>query len=135
MFELVRRNNNRSMNSYNPFRDMEELERSFFGSPMSFFDSRDLAEFKTDITDEGDHFLMEADLPGFDKKDIKLDLEDDVQVARLGLSVNRQRVVNRRQLIRGEFHVDNRTDDTHNAAGSALAGLELLSCKQMFTHI
>ncbi len=77
MFELARRNNNRSMNSYNPFRDMEELERSFFGSPMSFFDSRDLAEFKTDITDEGDHFLMEADLPGFDKKDIHLSLSND----------------------------------------------------------
>ena len=54
---------------------MEDLERSFFGSPMDFFSSRELAEFKTDVTDEGDHYLLEADLPGFDKNDIHLDLK------------------------------------------------------------
>ena len=75
MFELVRRNNNHPVNTYNPFRDMEDLERSFFGSPMDFFSSRELAEFKTDVTDEGDHYLLEADLPGFDKNDIHLDLK------------------------------------------------------------
>ena len=42
MFELINRNNH-SMNSYNPFREIEDLERSFFGA-------QDLAEFKTDIT-------------------------------------------------------------------------------------
>ena len=80
MFELVRRNNNHPVNTYNPFRDMEDLERSFFGSPMDFFSSRDLAEFKTDVTDEGDHYLLEADLPGFDKKDIHIDVDDDTLV-------------------------------------------------------
>ena len=76
MFELARRNNYHAVNSYNPFREMEDLERSFFGDP--FFESRDLAEFKTDVTDEGDHYLLEADLPGFDKKDIHLDISGDV---------------------------------------------------------
>ena len=60
MFELARRNNHHAVNGYNPFREMEDLERSFFGDP--FFESRDLAEFKTDVTDEGDHYLLEADL-------------------------------------------------------------------------
>lgn len=79
MFELTRRNNNHHLNNYNPFREMEEFERNFFGYPFgSFFDNRDLAEFKTDLTDEGDHYLLEADLPGFDKKDIHLDINDDV---------------------------------------------------------
>lgn len=79
MFELTRRNNNHHVNNYNPFREMEEFERNFFGYPFgSFFDNRDLAEFKTDLTDEGDHYLLEADLPGFDKKDIHLDINDDV---------------------------------------------------------
>ncbi len=79
MFELSRRNNNHQVNNYNPFREMEELERSFFGDPFgSFFESANLAEFKTDVTDEGDHYLMEADLPGFDKKDIHLDLNGDM---------------------------------------------------------
>lgn len=79
MFELTRRNNNHQVNAYNPFREMEELERSFFADPFgSFFKNNDLAEFKTDVTDEGDHYLLEADLPGFDKKDIHLDLNGDV---------------------------------------------------------
>ena len=78
MFELTRRNNNRQMNTYNPFREMEDLERRFFGTPFdSFFGAQDLAEFKTDVTDEGDHYLLEADLPGFDKKDIHLDITGD----------------------------------------------------------
>ena len=81
MFDLTRKNNNnnRRVAAYNPYREMEDFERNFFSDPFaSFFGTRDLAEFKTDVVDEGDHFLLEADLPGFDKKDIKLDLEDDV---------------------------------------------------------
>lgn len=79
MFELMRRNNNHPASAYNPFREMENFERSFFGHPFGgFFDSRELAEFKTDVTDEGDHYLLEADLPGFEKKDIHLELSGDV---------------------------------------------------------
>ena len=81
MFDLIRKNNNnnRRVAAYNTYREMEDFERNFFSDPFaSFFGTRDLAEFKTDVVDEGDHFLLEADLPGFDKKDIKLDLEDDV---------------------------------------------------------
>lgn len=78
MFELSRRNNNHQLNSYNPFREMEEWEKHFFENPFgSFFASGDLAEFKTDVTDEGNHYLLEADLPGFDKKDIQLDISGD----------------------------------------------------------
>ena len=78
MFELTRKNNNHHMNSYNPFREMEDVERRFFQDPFgSFFDMQDLAEFKTDVTDEGDSYLLEADLPGFDKKDIHLDINGD----------------------------------------------------------
>ena len=68
MFELM---NNNYMDDFNPFRAMKDLERNFFGS-------QNLGEFKTDITDEGDHYLLQADLPGFDKKDIKLSLQGDV---------------------------------------------------------
>ena len=59
-------------------------------------------------------------------RQVRLNLEHEVQIARQGFRINRQRVVNRRQLIRGELDVNNRTDDTHNATGSALAGLDLL---------
>ncbi len=77
MFEMrpYRRHNELA---YNPFREMQEFERRFFDEPFgAFFRSGDLAEFKTDVTDEGDHYLLEADLPGFAKKDIHLDLEGD----------------------------------------------------------
>ena len=74
MFEL----RNVENRGFNPFREMEQLERSFFGDPMGgFFGSRDLAEFKTDVLDEGDHYELEADLPGFKKEDIKLELQGD----------------------------------------------------------
>lgn len=77
MFEL--RPYSRKNNSlYNPFREMDELEKQFFGSPFEFFDNSAMDAFKTDIKDEGDHYELEADLPGFDKKDIKLDVNGDV---------------------------------------------------------
>ena len=76
MYRLTGRNNSHGLMPYNPFREMEEFERAFFGNPFDrFFGASTLAEFKTDVTDEGDHYLLEADLPGFDKKDISLDIQ------------------------------------------------------------
>ncbi len=73
---MLNRKNN--MVTYNPFRDIEELEKNFFADPFgSFFRSNELAEFKIDVTDEGDRYEMEADLPGFDKKDIHLEINGD----------------------------------------------------------
>lgn len=81
MFELTRRNSN--LNTYNPFREMEDMERRFFGPHFDeFYRSGELAEFKTDVTDEGDHYLLEADLPGFRKEDIRLSLDGDTLTVR-----------------------------------------------------
>ena len=78
MLDLRPYRKNESRALYNPFREMEEFEKRFFGEPFSsFFVSRDIAEFKTDITDEGENYVLEADLPGFDKSDIHLDLSDN----------------------------------------------------------
>ena len=73
MFEMrpYRRN---SMSTWNPFSEMEEMERRLFNN--DFFSGRGLAEFKTDITDEGDYYELKADLPGFKKDEISLDLKD-----------------------------------------------------------
>lgn len=77
MFEL--RPYSRKNNSlYNPFREMDELENRLFSNRFGFFDSTSLDEFKTDIKDEGDHYVLEADLPGFEKKDIHLDINNDI---------------------------------------------------------
>lgn len=86
MFELRPYRRQRSEIAYNPFREMEDMERRFFEEPFgAFFRNGDIAEFKTDITDEGDCYVLEADLPGFDKKDIHLDLADNT------LTINAER--------------------------------------------
>ena len=64
-------------------KELEEASESkpYNGTPVETkieYELRKLAEFKTDVTDEGDHYLLEADLPGFDKKDITLDINGDI---------------------------------------------------------
>ena len=51
----------------NVFDLFDNFERSFFGDNSA-------STFRTDIRDEGDKFVLEAELPGFKKEDIKLDL-------------------------------------------------------------
>ena len=77
MFELRPFNRKNNMQGYNPFHEMEDFEHSFFGDPFGFFNGTSLAEFKTDITDNGREYILEADLPGFNKEDIHLDLTGD----------------------------------------------------------
>lgn len=52
----------------NPFRMLEDIEKNFF-SGFS------IADFKTDIKDNGDSYLLEADLAGFNKEDINIDID------------------------------------------------------------
>ena len=81
MFGLTRRN--QDMTTFNPWREMEEFEKALFSNPFgSFFNAPALNQFRTDVTDEGDHYLLETDLPGFEKKDITLDIHDDTLTIR-----------------------------------------------------
>lgn len=57
----------------NLFSWMDEMERSFFPATVSGNNG-----FRCDITDKGDHYLLEAELPGFEKNDIHVDLEGDI---------------------------------------------------------
>ena len=59
----------------------DEFERSVFGES-----GRRLPAFSTDIRDEGDHYMLEAELPGFRKEDIDLDVKDGY----LTISASRQ---------------------------------------------
>ena len=70
MFEIIpfdRRG--RQFSTYDPFRAFDEMERSFF--------KNSLTEFRTDVSDNGDSYLVEAELPGFSKEDIQIDLDKD----------------------------------------------------------
>ncbi len=78
MFEMRPYNHKNHMTSYNPFREMEEMERHFFDDPFGFFDGKMLAEFKTDISDNGKEYILEADLPGFNKEDIDININNNV---------------------------------------------------------
>ena len=70
MFELMPYDRRRHAAMYDPWNAMEDFEKSVFGGDM-------VTAFKTDIKDTGDAFVLEADMPGFDKKDIKLELNGD----------------------------------------------------------
>lgn len=56
-------------------RSFDEMEKRFFDS---FARSDLMPVFNADITDQGDSYRLEADLPGFAKEDIHLDLNGDL---------------------------------------------------------
>ena len=57
----------------NIFDLFDNFEKQFFNNTNA-----SLPAFRTDIRDEGDKFVLEAELPGFKKEDIKLDLKDGI---------------------------------------------------------
>jgi HSP20 family protein len=64
-----------------PFdRSDSNLFNSFDAFTRDFFrrSNAELPAFRTDIRDTGDSYLLEAELPGFDKEDISLDLKDNI---------------------------------------------------------
>ena len=76
MFELRPFNRKNNMRSYSPF---EEMERNFWTNPFDFFE-KGFSEFRTDISDNGKEYVLEADMPGFKKEDIKLDIDGDTLI-------------------------------------------------------
>lgn len=68
MFGLTPFSNQRFIDSYDPFKAMEDFERSFF--------SRQLPAFKTDIKETENAYILEADLPGFSKEDIRAEIKN-----------------------------------------------------------
>ena len=70
MFSLVPFDSTKyAVDRFDPFRDLGRWEKQFFGGMRP--------EFKMDIMDKGDVYVLEAELPGFDKKDIGIEIEGD----------------------------------------------------------
>ena len=68
MFELIPIDRHfRHMAGFDPFREMDE----FFGTAPA------MTGFRTDVTDTGDAFRLDCELPGFKKEDISIDIEND----------------------------------------------------------
>ncbi len=67
-------------------RQQNELRRLFDDFEKNFFGLSDnFAAFGTDIVDQGDNYLLKADLPGFAKEDIAVNIDGD----RLTISAQR----------------------------------------------
>ena len=78
MFELIPIDRHmRRAAGYDPFRDFEEMERNFFGGASSA-----LAGFRTDVSDTGEAYKLECELPGFKKEDIHVDVDGDTMTIR-----------------------------------------------------
>ena len=77
MFGMIpyRDKRNLGVYNYNPFRDLEDMERLFLRD-------RTIGEFKTDISEDEQAYILEADLPGFKKEDVHVDLEGDSLIIR-----------------------------------------------------
>ena len=41
-----------------------------------FWNADSAAPFRVDVRDEGDHYQLEAELPGLERKDIRIDVDD-----------------------------------------------------------
>ena len=79
MFELIPfERAMRSVNSFYPYRQMADMHRSLVNSASSLF--------RTDVSDVGDAYKLEAELPGFRKEDININIENE----RMTISVERK---------------------------------------------
>lgn len=70
--------NNRT---YKPMFFDDSFDQMFDHAFKNFWGNNELATFdafKTDVIDQGDSYLLQAELPGFDKSDINIDLKDDL---------------------------------------------------------
>lgn len=60
----------RRVSAYNPFRELEEMSRSLWNGS-------ELSAFRTDIKKQDGNYILEAELPGFKKEDISIDIDKD----------------------------------------------------------
>ena len=61
----------------------EQIKPALFSSQFNnFFDDvfRRFDRGSTDVLDKGDHYLLQAELPGFQKEDISVNLENDTLI-------------------------------------------------------
>ena len=72
MFEIMPFDRRSYRMSYNPFRELEQMEKNFWGDQQ-------VNPFRTDISETADGYKLEADLPGFRKEDIHIDIDDYIR--------------------------------------------------------
>ena len=81
----------------NLFDIFDNFEKKFFGNTNAT-----LPAFRTDIRDQGDKFLLEAELPGFNKEDISLELKDGILTIKAEHKENSDQTDDKGQYLRRE---------------------------------
>ncbi len=69
------RRNNLTSFGWNPFSELDRMESSLFGGNSLF---EGFKSMRTDIQDNGKEYVLSAELPGFDKSDIKMNVKNDI---------------------------------------------------------
>ena len=68
--------------NYKPMFFEDSFDKMFDNAFRDFWgDSNELGRhdaFRTDVIEDGDHYLLQAELPGFQKEDITIDLKNDL---------------------------------------------------------
>ena len=78
MFEMIPLTRRAGGFAYNPFRELENFQKSFFGTLNPSFSNNAMNSFRTDIKETDDAYELLADLPGCRKEDIDLQIEDEI---------------------------------------------------------
>lgn len=68
MFGLTPYRSNFNVSAYDPWKEMEEFERRFFGQRTP--------SMKTDIRETENAYILESDLPGFSREDIHAEIKN-----------------------------------------------------------
>ena len=73
MFEMIPFDRSfRRVAAFDPFREMDNLSRALVNNGCA------VSNFRTDVSDRGDAFVLECELPGFKKEDISIDVKEEL---------------------------------------------------------
>lgn len=116
MFDMMPFERRNSMARFDPFRELENFEKSFFGDFGG--------GFRTDIKDKGDHFELEADLPGVKKEDIAVDIDGDCLTISAQRDSQREEKNDQEQYVRRErsYGSYSRSFDISNVTSEEISG-------------
>lgn len=116
MFDMMPFERRNSMARFDSFRELENFEKSFFGDFGG--------GFRTDIKDKGDHFELEADLPGVKKEDIAVDIDGDCLTISAQRDSQREEKNDQEQYVRRErsYGSYSRSFDISNVKSEEISG-------------
>ena len=119
---------------FTPFEDtIDDLFRGFFVRPVSYEGSQGAAQFRVDVSENEQAYVLRADIPGVKKNDINVSIDGDT-VAISAEVKNEKEVKNGERVLRSEryygklyraFTLGQAVEETGTSAKYANGVLEL----------